>query len=244
MSSMKRLILHWTGGSHTASTHDKECYHMIVEGDGDVVKGKFAISDNVDISDGVYAAHTYHLNTGSIGISMAAMGGAKEAPFICGVWPITEAQLSAFCALAAGLCVEYGIQITRETVLTHAEVQPTLKVAQKQKWDITWLPGMTKPGDPIEVGDMLRSRIASISTSAAYPAATKAPELRIMRKGDVGSAVEFLQQKLRQSGAIGLISDGDFGDRTQAAVRFLQSKAGLKVDGIVGPATWAALMKG
>ena len=35
--------------------------------------------------------------------------------------------------------------------------------------------------------------------------------------------------------------DGDFGPNTQAAVEQFQSGAGLTVDGIVGPLTWAAL---
>ncbi|HEX3468307.1 MAG TPA: peptidoglycan-binding protein [Candidatus Elarobacter sp.] len=35
--------------------------------------------------------------------------------------------------------------------------------------------------------------------------------------------------------------DGDFGPHTQAAVEQFQSGAGLAVDGIVGPLTWAAL---
>ncbi|MEL7608130.1 MAG: peptidoglycan-binding protein [Bacillota bacterium] len=37
-------------------------------------------------------------------------------------------------------------------------------------------------------------------------------------------------------------ADGKFGDATNRAVRAYQAKRGLKVDGIVGPKTWAALM--
>ena len=53
----------------------------------------------------------------------------------------------------------YGVKVTPETVLTHAEVQPTLGITQRAKWDITWLPGMEKPQDPREVGDILRAKI-------------------------------------------------------------------------------------
>ena len=43
--------------------------------------------------------------------------------------------------------------------MSHAEVQPTLKIAQRGKWDIIWLPGMTQPGDPVRVGDHIRGLI-------------------------------------------------------------------------------------
>lgn len=53
----------------------------------------------------------------------------------------------------------YDIEITRETVLTHAEVPITHGIAQPGKWDITWIPGMSKPGHPVKVGDKLRDMI-------------------------------------------------------------------------------------
>ena len=45
--------------------------------------------------------------------------------------------------------------------MSHAEVQPTLGIAQRQKWDWTWLPGFAAPQDPITTGDRLRKMIAA-----------------------------------------------------------------------------------
>ena len=160
---MNRIVLHWTAGGHRANGTDKRAYHVIIEGDGTVVRGNSPISANSHIrnpKDGSsYAAHTRGLNTGSIGVALAAMRGARERPFSAGPSPITEAQIDVLARVCADLCKEYGIPVQRDTVLTHAEVQPTLKVAQRAKWDITWVPGMRAVGDPVAVGDGLRDRI-------------------------------------------------------------------------------------
>jgi peptidoglycan hydrolase-like protein with peptidoglycan-binding domain len=49
------------------------------------------------------------------------------------------------------------------------------------------------------------------------------------------SAVEWLQAALH------VPVDGEFGAETEAAVRRLQARHGLNVDGVVGPATWALI---
>ena len=100
-------------------------YHRVVEYDGVVVNGKEAPEDNIVVSDGDYAAHVLNLNTGSIGVAMCGMRGAVEVPFSAGPSPLNEKQFEAACRLIAQLAIEYGITITRTTVLTHAEVLGT-----------------------------------------------------------------------------------------------------------------------
>lgn len=156
---MKRIIMHWTAGTHTPNAVDKRSYHLIVAGDGSVVQGDFRPESNRKIVDGQYAAHTRGLNTGSIGISMAAMEGAKERPFTSGSYPITPIQLAAFTMLVAEMALTYKIPVTRRTILSHAEVEPTLGVWQRNKWDIMWLPGMDATATPLVVGDSLRRLI-------------------------------------------------------------------------------------
>lgn len=182
---MKRIIWHWTAGGHKANATDRRHYHIIIEGDGTVVKGNSPISANAHISDPkngkTYAAHTRGLNTESIGVAVAAMRGAKESPFDTGPSPITPAQVDALVRVTADLCREYGIAVTEKTVLSHAEVQPRLGVRQRAKWDISWLPGMTRAGDPMAIGDGLRDRVRDalkVQYMTPAPPAREVPEPR------------------------------------------------------------------
>lgn len=156
---MKRIIWHWAVTGYKATPDSRRHYHFIIEGDGKVVTGYKTPEANLSTQDGDYAAHTKDLNTGSIGVALAAMLGAQERPFKAGPCPILPAQVSALAAFTAKLARQYGIPVTRETVLSHAEVQPTLGVQQNGKWDITWLPGMDQPADPVTTGDFLRGLV-------------------------------------------------------------------------------------
>lgn len=157
---MKRIVMHWTGGTNTPGNIDKKHYHFIIAWDGSVHDGDLKPEANLNVGDGLYAAHTRRLNTGSIGVALAGMHDAKEIPFDAGQYPINGVQVEAFVDLVADLCETYGIAVTRKTVLTHAEVQTTLGVKQRAKWDITWLPDMTRPADAIAVGDRLREMVS------------------------------------------------------------------------------------
>lgn len=156
---MKRIIIHWTGGTGLANSSDLDHYHLLIEQDGKTRQGRRNPEANLDTSDGDYAAHTRALNTGSIGVALCGMHGAREHPFKAGHHAITEAQVDALAAVCADLCETYGIPVTPRTVLTHAEVQTTLGVAQRGKWDVTWLPGMHAPDDPLVVGDTIRAMV-------------------------------------------------------------------------------------
>jgi hypothetical protein len=163
---MKRIILHWSGGAHTPSNLDKQHYHFIIDGAGKVHLGEFKPEANAKPVKGQYAAHTLNCNTGSIGVAVAAMAGAVERPFNAGKHPITPAQVAALVTLVRSLAAQYGIPVTPQTILSHAEVQPTLGIKQRGKWDITWLPNMASPGDPVKTGDYIRGLIAVPPISA------------------------------------------------------------------------------
>ena len=58
----------------------------------------------------------------------------------------------------------------------------------------------------------------------------------LLRKGDNNDNVKLLQQKL------GIEPIGNFGPKTEEAVKAFQTKHGLTPDGIVGDGTWAKIM--
>lgn len=154
---MKRIILHWTAGSNTASSVDKEHYHFIVNGDGTVVRGDHKVEDNLSTADGVYAAHTKGANTGAIGVAMAGMLGA-EGPGKLGKFPLTKKQWDACMALVKRLADQYKIPVTRSTILSHAEVQSTLGIKQNGKIDISFgVPGKPDLKTARACGDYMRS---------------------------------------------------------------------------------------
>ena len=64
----------------------------------------------------------------------------------------------------------------------------------------------------------------------------------LIRKGDRGSDVKLLQHRLNILGSQ-LTEDGIWGVQTDSAVRGYQYRAGLTVDGVVGPKTQAALVR-
>lgn len=237
-TGIRRSITHWTAGGGRASARDKECYHRITEFDGNVVAGNEKIEDNIVTSDDDYAAHTLNLNTGSAGFAMAGMAGAVEDPFDPGPSPINERQFEAHCKMLAEFHAAYGIPVTRETCLTHAEVQPTLGVKQRGKWDIERLVFKPELRGPLQVGDYMRERVKSYMPTS-IPEVTNRPTLRM---GDRGAFVMDLQMLLAGVNFFPGKKDGIFGKRTKEAVVSFQAHAGINTDGIVGPMTWDALM--
>lgn len=248
----KRIILHWTAGADGVNEAESDSYNYIVSRNGSVSNGTYPPEAQIPpLKPGKYAAHTRNCNSHSIGVSLDAMAGATESPFRTGKYPITEGQLGAAAQLVASLCTQYSIPVTRECVLTHAEVQRTLGIPQRQKWDITWLPGMAAPGDAIDVGDRLRRMILDAlgeierAKDAREKPVEPYPTLhRGMRTAHVAAAQSALIAKRYLSGKGSEKADGDYGPRTEAAVKAFQRGRGLAPDGIVGPKTWRELNEG
>jgi hypothetical protein len=160
-ADMKRIHVHWTAGAHTANSVDKKSYHILIEGDGKVIKGDKSIKANERGSGMRQASHTLNANTGAIGVSMCCMRQAVEAPFDPGPSPMTEKQWNVMTEVVAELAARYNILVTPTTILTHAEVQPNLNIQQRFKWDVTRLAFDSSIKGHADVGDHMRAMIAA-----------------------------------------------------------------------------------
>ena len=95
-------------------------------------------------------------------------------------------------------------------------------------------------------GQYLTQKAGSASSGASQGSSGggDASSYPTVRFGSQGDYVKLMQGLLQQAGQslpkYGV--DGYFGSETQAAVKGFQGSAGLSVDGICGPLTWAALL--
>lgn len=84
-----------------------------------------------------------------------------------------------------------------------------------------------------------------VPVEAPKAAAGVTVNLSVLQKGSTGEQVEALQRILHTMGYdLGTVNpfDGNFGAKTDAAVRAFQQANGLTVDGIVGQQTWNKLL--
>lgn len=166
-----------------------------------------------------------------IGIECANSGTSPSAPHRRN-WP--DAQYLALVRTCAA--INRRLRQTSARTIGHREYAGRTQ----GKWD---------PG-AIDM-DVLRGDIAD-QIGAVDPGPTPRPPVPVgeytdllLYRGSRGRQVAELQRRLKYGYAAyagDLVIDGEFGTQTEAAVREFQRRTpGLRVDGIVGPATAAAL---
>lgn len=161
------------------------------------------------------AAQAGH-NTGTIAI---CLHGLEVERF-------TTAQFETLIDLCRQISAAYGGMVTFHG---HCEVSakacPVFDYRSVLGLDASGTPTFAPSADP------------AASDAAAAAAGAAPPVLRVTSKGP---EVRRLQRRLTAAG-FPLTEDGHFGQITADAVRAFQKAAGLTVDGVVGPRTWAAL---
>ena len=150
-NKFKGIVIHWTGGVYEPNATDKQHYHFLVTGNGKIIEGKYKPEDNLNCTDGKYAAHCGGGNTGRIGIAL------------CGMWsndyPIKRIQLEAMCKKVAELSIKYKIPISNSTIITHSEFgQKNPATSYYGKIDIDKLPCVALY-DRTSCGNWIRNKV-------------------------------------------------------------------------------------
>lgn len=141
------------------------------------------------------------------------------------------------------LCQQFGW--TAENITSHKEAHAA-GLASNHGDPHSW---MVKFGDNMA---KFRTRVAmrlgqEIPVVKVEEAKTKEEtvmiELSVLGKGSKGQEVKTLQRLLNSMGRKCGGVDGIFGANTEKAVKSFQNAEGLTTDGVVGKATWTALLK-
>ena len=154
---ISQIYLHWTAGRYGQLYDD---YHFNIDADGSVYQTCTQLTE--------LKSHTWHRNTGAIGIALCCACGAlphngRDTEF--GKFPPTPRQIDAAGKLVAKLAQGLNIPIDRWNVLTHCEAAlidgygPYSGDAET-RWDLWYLrdspgDGAMKPGGQVIRGKAL-----------------------------------------------------------------------------------------
>lgn len=156
---LKRIIVHWTGGSYNVNMDILNSYHYAITDVGRVMPCNHRPEDNLNCNDGNYAAHTGGGNTGSIGVAMCGMYVPKGVNIKNTQYPLTKKQCESCFKFVAELADKYKIQINPDTVMTHYEFGlKNPKTSSAGKIDIIYLPAYPSLKQS-EIGDFIRNKV-------------------------------------------------------------------------------------
>lgn len=159
-----KVYLHWSAGHYDQTFSD---YHVNITGDGTI----YVSTD--DLSE--VLAHTYHRNSGAVGIALCCAVGATTDDL--GSEPPTEAQIESMAKAIVAVCEGLWLTIDKDHVMTHGEAadnEDGLDIAYPggpygpqntcERWDLQYLGTdesreyTTDYDDPETGGNVLRGK--------------------------------------------------------------------------------------
>ena len=168
-SGITRVHWHWTASTHLVTPEVASHYNNVFDINGKEYLGGAPAKDQARYSykgdNPIGVSHTYHGNTGAIGMGVVACAGREVLDWGKGIvnigkYPMSWPQIDAMLERTARYCIEFDIRPSEWTTITHAEVQDNIGIKQRGKWDIRVLPDApTKLLGVKEAGDILRARM-------------------------------------------------------------------------------------
>lgn len=155
-----KVYMHWTAGHYETFFDD---YHVSIDDAGRIYL-------NGNLSD--ILAHTYHRNSGAVGITLNACVGATSSDL--GAEAPTAAQIEAMAQAVCAICDGLWLTIDKAHVMTHGEaadnedgIEPHEEYGPKttcERWDLEYLGTDESPAfspwatDGSRGGDVLRGK--------------------------------------------------------------------------------------
>lgn len=155
-----KVYMHWTAGHYETFFDD---YHVSIDDVGRIYL-------NGSLSD--ILAHTYHRNSGAVGITLNACVGATSSNL--GAEAPTAAQIEAMAQAVCAICDGLWLTIDKAHVMTHGEaadnedgIEPHEAYGPKttcERWDLEYLGTDESPAfspwatDGSRGGDVLRGK--------------------------------------------------------------------------------------
>ena len=131
-----KVIMHWTAGWGDSLFDD---YHVSVTTDGEIYVSEDSFAEVLE--------HTWHLNTGTVGVAMCCCVGATTEDL--GEEPPTDAQIEVFSQVIAAICDGLWLTINDKNVLTHGEAADSTELYDEvdlygprhtcERWDLEYL---------------------------------------------------------------------------------------------------------
>ncbi len=139
-----RVFLHWSAGHYGQPFAD---YHLNIDQQGEIYS-----EGNLTL----VLAHTWHQNTGAIGVAMLCCAFATPADL--GKEPPTDAQIETMAQIVAVLCQELDLPCDYDHVRTHAEqadIDGYGPTTTCERWDGWFWKTGEQPGTG---GDIIRGK--------------------------------------------------------------------------------------
>lgn len=149
------IYLHWTAGHYGQYFDD---YHINIDGDGSIQLMHEDLTDTIP--------HTWQRNSRAVGIALdccvgACANGGVDTDF--GDEPPTQEQIESLAKVVAALCDGLGLDINKDTVMTHceaAELDDYGPSTTCERWDLWYLPDLPVTSELKPGGEVIRGKAA------------------------------------------------------------------------------------